>query len=314
MHTIFLLALLLSDDLTFEYTAIKHPHGIPQRRWGWGLCLQRLQWEQLPVTSSPAAPHLLVCFSVTQSCLTLCDPIGWSTPGFPVLHHLLELAQTHVHLDGDAIQPSHLILCHPLLSCLQSFPASGSFLMSQLFASGGQTIGASASASVPPMNIQNLFPLGWTGLISLKSKGLSRVFSSTTVAESINSSALSLFYCPALTLVHDYWKNHSFDYMDLCRQSNIFCFFFFLVGKTVSLLFKMLSRFVIVFLPKSKSLLISWLQSPSTVILEPKKIKSLFPLFPHLFAMKWWDWMSWSSFFERGHLKRELTSLSYFIM
>ena len=74
------------------------------------------------------------------------------------------------------------------------------------------------------------------------------------------------------------------------------------VGKVMSILYNSLSSFVLVFLPRSKSLLISWLQSPSTVILEPKKIKSLFPLFPHLFAMKWWDWMSWSLFFERGHL------------
>ena len=132
------------------------------------------------------------------------------------------------------VMPSnHLISSSviPFSSCLQSFPASGSFLMSQLFASGGQTIGASASASVPPMNIQNLFPLGWTGLISLKSKGLSRVFSSTMVTESINSSALSLFYCPALTLVHDYWKNHSFDYTDFCRQSNVSALFFFFFGR-----------------------------------------------------------------------------------
>ena len=134
--------------------------------------------------------------------------------------------------------------CHPTISfsvipfssCLQSFPASGSFLKSQLFISGGQTIGALASASVLPMNIQSWFPLGLTGLISLKSKGLSIVFSSTTVTEGINSSALSLFYCPALTLVHDYWENHSFDYMDLCRQSNVsaLLFFFFLVGKVGS--------------------------------------------------------------------------------
>ena len=76
---------------------------------------------------------------------------------------------------------NQLILCPPLLSCLQSFPASGSFSVSQLFVSGGRSIGASALASVLPMNIQDWFPLGWTGLISLKSKGLSRVFSSTTV-------------------------------------------------------------------------------------------------------------------------------------
>ena len=92
-----------------------------------------------------------------------------STPGLPVHHQLPELTQTHVHWVGDAIQPS--------------FPASGSFQMSQLFASCGQSIGFSASASVFPMNIQDWFPLGWTGWISLQSKGLSRVFSNTTVQE-----------------------------------------------------------------------------------------------------------------------------------
>ena len=117
--------------------------------------------------------------SVAQSCLTLCNPRNWSTLGFPVLHYLPEFAQTHVHWVGDAIQPSHP-LSHPF-SCLQSFPASGSFPMSQFFASGGQSIGVSASASVFPMNIQGWFPLGWTGWISLQSKGLSRVFSKTTV-------------------------------------------------------------------------------------------------------------------------------------
>ena len=92
---------------------------------------------------------------ITQSCPTLCHPTDCSTPGFPVLHHLLELAQTHVHWVGDAIQPA----C-PLLSSSQSFPASGYLPMSQLFASGGQSIGASASASVPPVNIQDWFRYG----------------------------------------------------------------------------------------------------------------------------------------------------------
>ena len=101
--------------------------------------------------------------------------MDWSTPGFPVLHHLPQLAQTQVHWVSDAIQ--HLIL---FSSCLLTLPASGSFLMSQLFASGGQSIGASASASVLPM-IQCWFPWGLTGLISLQSKGLSRVFSNTRV-------------------------------------------------------------------------------------------------------------------------------------
>ena len=105
--------------------------------------------------------------------------MGCSTPGFPVFHQLLELAQTHVHWVGDAIQPSNPVARLP--SCLQSFPALGSFPMSWLFTSGGQSIGASASALVLPMNIQDWFPLGLTGWISLQSKRLSWVFSNTTV-------------------------------------------------------------------------------------------------------------------------------------
>ena len=141
--------------------------------------------------------HLSVQFSsVAQSCSTLCDPMDCSTLGFPVLHHLLEFAKTHVQWVGDAIQISH-----PLSSCLESFPASGSFLRSQLFASGGQS--ASASASVLPMNIQGWFPLGLTGLISLQSKGLSRVFSNTTV----QSSKASILQCSALFIAQFSWKD-----------------------------------------------------------------------------------------------------------
>ena len=109
--------------------------------------------------------------------------------------------------------------CHPTISssvvpfssCLQSFPASGAFPMSQVFTSGGQSIGVSASTSVLPMNTQDWFPLGWTGWISLQSKGPSRVFSNTTQFKSIDSSALSFLYCPTLTSIRDYWKNHRFD-------------------------------------------------------------------------------------------------------
>ena len=95
--------------------------------------------------------------------------MNFSTPGFPVLHQLLELAQTHVHWVDDTIQSSHPVT--PFSSCLQSFPASGFSPVGWLFTSGGQSIGA--LASVLPMNIQNWFPLGSTGLISLQSKGLS---------------------------------------------------------------------------------------------------------------------------------------------
>ena len=107
--------------------------------------------------------------------------------------------------------------CHPTISssvvpytsCPQSFPAEGSFQMSQLFSSGGQNIGVSASTSVLPMNTQEWSSLGWTGWISLQSKGLSS--SPTPQFKSINSSALSFLYSPALTFIHDYWKNHSLD-------------------------------------------------------------------------------------------------------
>ena len=126
------------------------------------------------------------CCSVAQSCATLCDPMDCSTPGFSVLHYLLEFAQTHVHWVSDVIQLSHPLLSPSLTALNLSqhqglFQWVGSFPMSWLLTSGGQSIGASASASVLPMNIQGWFPLKLTGWISLKSKGLSRVFSNTTV-------------------------------------------------------------------------------------------------------------------------------------
>ena len=93
-------------------------------------------------------------------------------------------------------------------SCLQSFTASGSFPMSQFFASGSQSIGALTSGSVLPMNIQDWFPLGWTGLISLQSKGLSIAF---YTVEKHQFLAFSFLYSPTLTSIHDYWKNHSFE-------------------------------------------------------------------------------------------------------
>ena len=121
--------------------------------------------------------------------------------------------------------------CHPTISssafpfssCLQSFPASGSFPMSQFFTSGGQRIGVSASALILPMNIQGLFPLGWTGWISLQSRDCQES-SPTSQFKSINSLALSFLYGPTLTSIHDYWKNHRFDYMDACQWSNISAF------------------------------------------------------------------------------------------
>ena len=147
----------------------------------------------------------------TQSCLTLCDPMDCSTPDFLVPYHLPELAQTHVHLVCDAIQPSHPLLSPS--SCLQSFPALGSFLMSQLFTSGGQSIGASASASVLPMN--------WLAGYPCSPRDPQESYP-TPQFKSINSLVLSLLYGPILTSVHDYWKNHS--YLDLCWQSDVSVF------------------------------------------------------------------------------------------
>ena len=132
--------------------------------------------------------------SVAQLCLTICSPMDCSTPGLPVHHQLPEFTRTHIHWVSDAIPPSHpLMPSHHLIlmpshlipsifsSCLQSFLESRSFQLSEFFTSGGQSIGVSALASVLPINIQDWFPLGWTRWISLQSKGLSRIFSSTTV-------------------------------------------------------------------------------------------------------------------------------------
>ena len=116
---------------------------------------------------------MVVVVRSLKSCRTFCDPVDCSTSGFPVLQYLPEFAQIHVHWCYLTISSS----VAPFFFGLQSFPASWSFPVSWLFVSGGQSIGASASASVLPMNTQGLFPLGLTGLISLLSKVLSRVFS-----------------------------------------------------------------------------------------------------------------------------------------
>ena len=138
----------------------------------------------------------------------------------------------------------------PFSSCLQSFPASGSFPISWLFRSGGQNIKASASASVLPTNIQDWFPLGWSGWISWQSKGLSRVFSSTTVQK-------HQFFSPLPSLM---FNSHNHTWL---LEKTIALTIQTFAGKMMSLLFNMLSSFIIALLPRSKHLFISWLQSPS---------------------------------------------------
>ena len=120
--------------------------------------------------------------------------------------------------------------CHPMISssvipfsCLQSFPSSGSFPMTQFFASGGQSIRASASSSVLPMDIQDQFPLGWIGWISVQSRDSVKP-SPISQFKSINSLVLSFIYGAYLTSKADYWKNCSFDYTDLCWKSNVSAF------------------------------------------------------------------------------------------
>ena len=133
------------------------------------------------------------------------------TPWTAAFQASLSITSSRSPPKPESVMPSnHLILCCPLLlSCPQSSPASRSFPMSWLFASGGQSIGASASTSVLPVNTQDWSPLGWTGWISLQSKGLSQESSPIPQFKSTNSSALSLLHSPTLISIHNHWKNHS---------------------------------------------------------------------------------------------------------
>ena len=135
-------------------------------------------------------------------------PHGLQHARLPYPSQLPEFTQTHIHWVGDAVQPSH-----PLLFPSPAFNLSQDQGLNKWVSSShqvGQSIGVSASTSVLPMNSQDWFPLGWTDWISLQSKGLSRVFSNTTVQKH-QFLGVSLLYGSTLTSIHDYWKNHSFD-------------------------------------------------------------------------------------------------------
>ena len=186
--------------------------------------------------------HLNYQFSsVTQSCPTFCNSMDFSMPGFPVHHQLPELAQTNVHWVSDTIQSSHP-LSSPSPLALSLSQHQGLFPVSQLFTSGGQSIEATASTSVLPVNIQDWFPLGWTGLISLQSKGLSRVFSNTTVQKH------QFFGAQPSLWSNSHIRTWLLKTIALTRQT--------FVSKVMSLLFNTLLRFVIAFLPGSQRLLI----------------------------------------------------------
>ena len=217
------------------------------------------EWSTLTTCNWHCKPEVQ---SVQFSCSVVSEylhPMACSTPGLPVHHQLLEFIQTHVHWVGDAIQPFHPLF--PFSSSLQSFPASGYFPMSQFFASGGQNI----EFQLQHQSFQWIFRTRFLqdGLVgSPCSPGDSQESSPIPQFKSINSSVLSFLYSPTLTSIHDHRKTRA-----LTRWT--------FVGKAVSLLFNKVSRLVITFIPRRKHLLISWLQSPSAVILEPQKIKSL---------------------------------------
>ena len=144
-----------------------------------------------------------------------------STPGFPVCPSLSPGACSNSCPLSWRCYPTISVV--PFSSCPQSFPTSGSFPMSQLFASGSQSIGASSSASVLPMNIHGWFPLELL-VWSLCSPKDSQESSLAPQFKSTNFWTLSLLYGPTLTSIHDYWKNHSFDRMDVCWQNNVSAF------------------------------------------------------------------------------------------
>ena len=178
---------------------------------------------------------LYVVVVQSLSCVRLCNPMNCSTPGFPDLQCFPEFTQTHVHWVGDAMEP--LILCCPLLLLPSIFPSFKVFSSELALHIRWSKYWSFSFSTSPSNNIQGWYPLGLTGLISLQSKELSRVFSSTTVKkhqffstqtslwsnyhwchkESDTTEWLSL----SRTSIHDYWKNHSFDYTDLCQESDV---------------------------------------------------------------------------------------------
>ena len=202
----------------------------------------------MPITVGSNSVSSIIIL-VAESYPTLCYPMTCSTVGFPAHCHLPELAQTHVHWVGESIQPSYPPPLPPSI-----FPSIRVF-------SNESALGIrwskywSSSLSISPSNEYSgliSFRMDWLDLLAVQ--GIKHTIGS------INSLVLSLLCSPNLTSIHDCWKNHSFDYTD------IFC-------KVMSLLLNLLSRLVIAFLPGSKYLLISWLQSQSSVIWGPKKIK-----------------------------------------
>ena len=159
--------------------------------------------------------------SVTQSRLTLCDP--WTAACQASLSITNSQSLFKLMSIGSVMPSNRLILCRPLLLLPSIFPSIKVFSNESVLCVRWPKYWISASASVLPVNIQGWFPLGWTGLISLLSKELSRVFSSTTVLKH-RFFSIQPSLCPVLMSTHDYWKNHIFDETDFCWQSDVSTF------------------------------------------------------------------------------------------
>ena len=219
--------------------------------------------------------------SVAQSCLTLCDPMDCSMPGLPV-HHQLPVYPNSCPLSRWC-HPTISSSVTPFSSLLRSFPASQSFPMSQFFASGGQRIGVLASASVLPINIEGWFPLGLTGLISLESKGLSRVFSNTTVQKHQFFDAQPFFM---VQLWHLYTTT---------RKTMALTIWPF-VGKVTSLLFNTLSMFIVAFLPRRKQFYKILKKERETLREPPNSVRLFFEILVSVscaFHYRIWEtWMT----------------------
>ena len=227
--------------------------------------------------SITSSPDLLWFFSCSSS-VWLCNPVNCSIPGFSALHHVLELIRL---MFIESVMPSkHLISCHPLLLMPPIFPSIRIFSSeSPLWIRWPKHW--SFSFSISPSNKHSRlisFRIDWFDFFAVQGtlKSLLQHHSSKH-----NSLVLSLLHGSTLTSTHNYWKNLAFTRWTLA-------------GEVTFLLFNMLSRLVISFLPRSKCLLTSWLQSQSAVILQPKKIKSLIISIVSTFAKKRWEWMPWS--------------------
>ena len=210
--------------------------------------------------------------SVTQLCLTLCDPMDYSTPGLPVHHQLPEFTQTHVHWVGDAIQ--HLILCHPLLVLPSVFPSIRVFSTESVLCLRWPKYWSFRFSISHSNEYSGLisFRMDWLDFIAVQGTLKSLLQHHSSKASVLQHSASFI-----VQLSHPYMTTGKT--IALTRRT--------FVGKVMSLFFNMLSSLVITFLPRSKRHLISWLQSPSAVILELPKIKSVtVSTVSHLFVIK----------------------------